>query len=167
MLKLNPPSPLPFRWRPSRSAVWTYLPVIINSASSTTPMEKCVATTPGRSFSWSMKARMLSERGTPQPLAHSSSFSIQSPVHSLTNYPHVCLYCSFDPVHLTVVDKAKVSTDVSSSLNRSERRHMRDHASAINWGHFSDFHAIGYSQLIPIDFHSGGFAVRCRRLRQH
>lgn len=97
----------------------------------------------------------------------SSSFSIQSPVHSLTNYPHVCLYRSFDPVHQTVGDKAKVSTDISSSLNRSERRHMRGHASTINWGHFSDFHAIGYSQLIPIDFHSGGFAVRCWRLRQH
>lgn len=64
----------------------------------------------------------------------SLSFSIQSPVHSLTNYPHVCLYRCFDPVHQTVGDKAKVSTDVSSSLNRSERRHMRDHASAINWG---------------------------------
>lgn len=111
--KLNLPFPLSLRWRRSRSAVWTYLPEIINSASSTTPMEKCVATTPGRLFSWSMKARMLRETGTPSAARPVPSFPMQSPVHSVTNYPHVCLRRSFHPAGLTVGNEAKVCVNFS------------------------------------------------------
>lgn len=68
------------RWRRSRSAAWSCSPETTSTASSTTPTEKCVAITPGRSSSWSTNARMWRKTGTPlspsvQPSLSDSKFS--------------------------------------------------------------------------------------------
>lgn len=152
-----PPSLLPVRWRPLRSAVWTYLPEIINSASSTTPMEKCAATTPGRSFSWSMRARMSSGRGTPLPLCRSRRHrcrrcfpcKVQSCALAY-QLPPLPLFACVAPLILRTKlwrTRQRSVWMYPPPLSRRERRHMRGHATAVKLGQFSDFHALGSSRV--------------------
>lgn len=112
-------------------------------------MEKCVATTPGRSFSWSMKARMLSERGTPLPLCHSRRrFPCKVQSSALAYQLPSCLFVSL--LWSCAPNCGEPGKGQFGCILPTEPKwapsHERSRFSR-KLGQFSDFHAIGSSRV--------------------